>query len=71
MSLTTKLSYEMLIGVPPFYDRNQNYDIVYQMIRENDVAFGTRIQISDDGKDIIRKVTISGRRWFTDVSALG
>ena len=48
----------MLFGVPPFYDRNQNYDIVYKMIKQNDVAFGTRVKISDTAKDLIQKVAL-------------
>lgn len=50
------ISYEMLIGIPPFYNRDQNYDLIYKMIREKEVGFGTKIPISTNAKDLILNV---------------
>lgn len=46
----------MLIGIPPFYNKEQNYDLMYLHIREKEVNFGTKIKLSDEVKDIIKKV---------------
>jgi len=47
------LIYEMMIGLPPFYNREQNQNLMFKWIREKDVSFATKIPISDDAKDII------------------
>lgn len=44
----------MLFGLPPFYSQNQN--MMFQLIRDADVKFPVKSEISDDAKDIILKV---------------
>ena len=48
------LIYEMLTGFPPFASKNQN-DMFVKIIRE-DFKFPQEIDISDDCKDIVRKL---------------
>ncbi len=48
----------MLIGLPPFYNREQNTQKMFNAIKEKDVAFSTKISISAEAKDFILKVYI-------------
>ncbi len=48
------LLYEMLNALPPFY--NENVEKMYQMIRFSELKFSKRVTISDDAKDLIKKV---------------
>ena len=52
------LLYEMLVGIPPFY--NKNYAKMFKMIQENDLKFPSpkkyKIIIEDNAKDLIRKL---------------
>ena len=43
--------YEMICGVPPFYD--DNLDKIYYLIQNTEVSFPHNIYLSDDVKDII------------------
>ena len=43
--------YEMICGVPPFYDDNLNK--IYDLIQNTEVSFPHNIYLSDDVKDII------------------
>lgn len=45
------LVYEMLYGMPPFYNRNQN--MMFQLISESEVRFPPNPQISPEAKDLI------------------
>lgn len=47
----------MIIGIPPFYNRDQNYELIYKMIKEKEVGFGTKIPITTNAKDIILNVS--------------
>jgi hypothetical protein len=44
----------MMNGAPPFYSEKQNE--VYQKILKKDVIFYSSIPITEEGKDIIRKL---------------
>ena len=48
------LLFEMLCGLPPFYV--ENLDKMYEMIKNNPVKFPKRITLSEDAKDVIRKL---------------
>ena len=43
--------YEMICGIPPFYD--DNLDKIYYLIQNTEVSFPHNIYLSDDVKDII------------------
>jgi hypothetical protein len=47
----------MIIGIPPFYNRDQNYELIYKMIKEKEIGFGTKIPITTNAKDIILNVS--------------
>jgi serine/threonine protein kinase len=46
--------YEMLIGIPPFYHRNQ--ELMFDLIKNNELKFPSFLQINYDCLDIIKKV---------------
>lgn len=47
--------YEMLVGLTPFYNHNQN--IMYVLIKEGDLRFPDKvIQLSPEAKDLISKL---------------
>ena len=48
------LLFEMLCGLPPFYV--ENLDKMYEMIKSSAVKFPKRISLSEDAKDVIRKL---------------
>ena len=48
------LLFEMLCGIPPFY--NENLDKTYDMIQHGAVRFPKKIYISDEAKDIILRL---------------
>ena len=50
------LIYEMLCGIPPFY--NENIDKMYELIKGAELRFPKKIRISTDAQDIITKVTL-------------
>lgn len=47
-----------MVGIPPFYHQNQN--IMFQLIKEGEVKFPSKIEMSEEAKDFIKNVgTIS------------
>ncbi len=48
------LLFEMLCGLPPFYV--ENLDKMYDLIKNSSVKFPKRINLSEDAKDVIRKL---------------
>ena len=48
------LLFEMLCGLPPFYV--ENLDKMYEMIKTSSIKFPKRIALSEDAKDVIRKL---------------
>ena len=48
------LLFEMLCGLPPFYV--ENLDKMYDMIKSSQVKFPKRVNLSEDAKDVIRKL---------------
>ena len=50
------IRYEMLCGIPPFY--NENLDRMYELIKLSELRFPKKIKISSDAQDLITKVNI-------------
>jgi serine/threonine protein kinase len=48
------LRYEMLCGIPPFY--NENIETMYELIKMSELRFPKKIKISSDAQDLITKV---------------
>ena len=48
------LLYEMLCGLPPFYV--ENLERMYELIKSGPLKFPKRISLSDDAKDVIKKL---------------
>ena len=48
------LIYEMLCGLPPFYV--ENLERMYEMIKTGPLKFPKKVQLSEDAKDLIRKL---------------
>ena len=49
----------MIYGIPPFYNREQNTQMMFVAITKDDVKFGVKAKASTDAKDIILKVIYS------------
>eukprot|EP00357_Protocruzia_adherens_P002555 CAMPEP_0115016588 /NCGR_PEP_ID=MMETSP0216-20121206/27543_1 /TAXON_ID=223996 /ORGANISM="Protocruzia adherens, Strain Boccale" /LENGTH=535 /DNA_ID=CAMNT_0002387107 /DNA_START=45 /DNA_END=1652 /DNA_ORIENTATION=- len=48
------LLYEMLLGIPPFY--NKNNQVLYDLIRFAELKFPTKYKVSEPAQDLIRKL---------------
>ncbi|CAD2218223.1 RAC serine/threonine-protein kinase [Angomonas deanei] len=48
------LMYEMLFGIPPFYDENQN--AMYELILTAPLTFDDEITVSDEAKDLLTRL---------------
>jgi len=48
----------MLYGLPPFFNKEQNIQKMFQAIREKEVTFGTKVKVSEEAKSFIRAVII-------------
>lgn len=49
--------YEMLCGIPPFY--NENQERMYELIKLSELRFPKKIKISSEAQDIISRVKIT------------
>lgn len=47
------LTYEMMYGLPPFYNKNQS--IMFKLIKEGELKFPEKPEVSKEGKDFIVK----------------
>jgi len=56
----------MMTGLPPFYNREQNTQKVFNSIREKEIVFPTKVNISADGKDFILKVVFQIFKSFNN-----
>lgn len=54
------LIFEMLYGLPPFYNQNQN--TMFQLIRDSEVRFPTKPETSDDVKNLILKLLVKNQK---------
>ena len=43
-----------MVGIPPFYHQNQN--IMFQLIKEGEVKFPSKIEMTEEAKDFIKNV---------------
>ena len=50
------LIFEMLCGIPPFYC--ENTEKMYELITQAELKFPKRIQLSDNSKDLLRKLLV-------------
>ena len=54
------LTYEMIVGCPPFFTQSNNYEKMYTMIKKRDVHFPDperyKIYMSEECKDFIRQL---------------
>ena len=50
------LVYEMLFGLPPFF--NENVETMYELITNKELRFPKKFNVSDDAKDLLRKLLI-------------
>ena len=50
------IRYEMLCGIPPFY--NENVDRMYELIKLSELRFPKKIKISAEAQEIISKVIL-------------
>ena len=51
----------MLIGIPPFYHRNQ--ELMIDLIKTSDIKFPSFIQLSENCQDFMRKVYLYIRKY--------
>jgi len=52
------LTFEMIIGVPPFYNRDQDTQEMFRAITRKEIDFGTKIKVSPECKNFIEKLLI-------------
>ena len=48
----------MLIGLPPFYNREQNTHKMFSAIQTKEVVFPSKIALSDEAKSFITQVDL-------------
>jgi len=50
------LAYEMLVGLPPFYNRERNTEKMFAAIQSKEVTFSAKVTLSADAKDFILRL---------------
>ena len=50
------LVYEMLFGIPPFF--NENVEMMYELITNKELRFPKKFNVSDEAKDLLRKLLV-------------
>lgn len=50
------LTYEMMYGLPPFYNKQQN--LMFKLIKEGELNFSEKVTVSKEGKDFISKMLV-------------
>eukprot|EP00919_Chromeraceae_sp_WS-2016_P078582 GHVR01186244.1.p1 GENE.GHVR01186244.1~~GHVR01186244.1.p1 ORF type:complete len:139 (+),score=20.34 GHVR01186244.1:784-1200(+) len=48
------LSYEMMFGLPPFYNKAQS--MMFKLIKDAEVKFSDKVNLSPEGKDFLLKI---------------
>ncbi|CAK78829.1 unnamed protein product (macronuclear) [Paramecium tetraurelia] len=61
------LTYEMMYGLPPFYNKNQT--IMFKLIKEAELRFPERPEVSKEAKDFISRLLVRDR--FARLGAKG
>ena len=54
------LVFEMLVGLPPFYNKDHNTQKMFNAIREKNPNFTSKVTVGEDAKDFIRQVIMMG-----------
>lgn len=76
------LTYEMMYGLPPFYNKNQT--IMFKLIKEGELRFPEKPEVSKEAKDLITKLLVRDKNqrlgakndaqeimvhpWFKDIN---
>jgi len=50
------LTYEMMVGLPPFYNRDRNTEKMFAAIQSKEVTFSSKVTLSADAKDFIMQL---------------
>ena len=50
------LVYEMLFGIPPFY--NENVETMYELITNKELRFPKKFNVSEEAKDLLKKLLV-------------
>lgn len=48
--------YEMLVGLPPFYNKDHNTQKMFNSIREKNVSFSSKVTVSEECKDFVKQL---------------
>ena len=48
------LAYEMMFGLPPFYNKSQS--TMFKLIKEGELKFSEKVSLSPEGKDFLTKI---------------
>lgn len=53
-------SFELLVGLPPFYlkNGNQNPELIFKNIKDKEIAFPSAVKMSENVKDLISRVIV-------------
>ena len=54
------LVYEMLFGIPPFF--NENVETMYELITNKELRFPKKFNVSDEAKDLLRKLLVKDQK---------
>ena len=54
------LVYEMLFGIPPFF--NENMEKMYDMITKSELRFPKKFKVSDEAKDLLSKLLVKDQK---------
>jgi len=54
------LVYEMLFGIPPFF--NENVEMMYELITNKELRFPKKFNVSDEAKDLLRKLLVKDQK---------
>ena len=57
----------MLVGLPPFYNREQNTQKMFNAIKDKDIGFSSKINLSPEAKDFIIRVINDNLTYFMGV----
>ena len=53
------LVYEMLFGIPPFY--NENVETMYELITNKELRFPKKFNVSDEAKDLLKNYWLNNK----------
>ncbi len=50
--------YELIVGIPPFYDRDRRMNQIISNIMDKEVQFNGKVEVSEDAQDLIKLVFV-------------